>query len=180
MSTKDLPARSQGRSAKLAPPVRPARSAKSAREMAEPPRFQTSKPNRKNGETVFDAETFLARVGLGRKIVNLKKNQVAFSQGDPADAIFYIQKGRLRVTVTAANGKEATITLVSAGEFLGENCMVSAHPVRLATAAAMTDCVLLRINKAEMVRVLHQEQELSDMFISFSSLQERSHPGRPG
>jgi CRP/FNR family transcriptional regulator, cyclic AMP receptor protein len=157
------PARSQGPSGKLVPSVASVRSAK----MAKPSGFRASKRKRKNGATVFDAETFLARAGVGRKILNLKTNQRAFAQGDPADATFYVQKGRLGVTVTSTDGKEATITLVGAGEFLGENCMVSAHPLRLATAAAMTDCVLLRIDKAEMVRVLHQEQELSDMFISF-------------
>ncbi len=115
----------------------------------------------------FDAKDFLARAGLGKKILNLKKTEAAYSQGDPADAVFYVQKGRLRVTVTSANGKEATITLVGPGEFLGENCMVSAHLLRLATATAMTDCALLRISKAEMTRVLHQEPELSEMFMSF-------------
>ena len=74
---------------------------------------------------------FLARAGLGRKILNVKKGEAAYAQGDPADAIFFVQKGRLQVTVTSANGKEATITLVGAGEFVGENCMVSAHPLRL-------------------------------------------------
>jgi CRP/FNR family cyclic AMP-dependent transcriptional regulator len=78
-----------------------------------------------------------------------------------------VQKGRLRVTVTSAIGKEATITLVGPGEFLGENCMVSAHPVRLATATAMVDSELLKIGKAEMVRVLHDEPKLSDMFVHF-------------
>jgi len=136
-------------------------------EIAKPSPLQTPKPQPKNGDTVFDAKTFLARAGLGRKIIHLKKDQVAYAQGDPADAIFYVQEGRLRVTVTSANGKEATISLVGAGDFLGENCMVSVHPVRLATATALTECALLRISKAEMVRVLHQEQELSEMFISF-------------
>ena len=168
MSTRGIPARSQGLQTKQGPWGDSVRSAKSARdEIAKPSRRQALKPHPKNGVTGFDAETFLARAGLGKKIFDLKKNDLAFAQGDPADAIFYVQKGRLRVTVTSANGKEATITLVSAGEFLGENCMVSAHPLRLATAAAMTDCTLLKISKAEMVRVLHQEQELSDMFISF-------------
>jgi CRP-like cAMP-binding protein len=78
-----------------------------------------------------------------------------------------VQKGRLRVTVTSANGKEATITLVGPGEFLGENCMVSAHPIRLATATAMADTELLKISKAEMVRVLHDEPKLSEMFMHF-------------
>ena len=104
---------------------------------------------------------------MGRTVVRLKKNESAFAQGDPADAIFHVQKGRLRVTVTSANGKEATLALVGAGEFLGEECMVLAHPLRLATATAMTECVLLRISKAEMVRVLHQEHALSDVFVSF-------------
>ena len=92
---------------------------------------------------------------------------MAYAQGDPADALFYVQRGRLRVTVTSASGKEATIALVGAGEFVGENCMVSAHPLRLATATAMTECALLRISKADMVRVLHEQHELSDMFVSF-------------
>ncbi len=131
---------------------------------SQPPR---PKPRPKNGETVFDAKTFLARVGLGRKLLHLEKGQVAYLQGDPADAIFYVQEGRLRVTVTSANGKEATIALVGAGEFLGENCMVSVHPVRLATATALTECALLKISKAEMVRALHDEPELSGMFVSF-------------
>ena len=127
----------------------------------------TPKPQPTNGEVAFDAKAFLAKAGFGKKILNLKKNEVAYVQGDPADAIFYVQKGRLRVTVTSANGKEATITLVGPGEFLGENCMVSAHPIRLATATAMTDCALLRISKAEMTRVLHREPELSEMFVHF-------------
>jgi CRP-like cAMP-binding protein len=124
-------------------------------------------PQPTNGDTAFDAKAFLARAGFGKTIVNLKKSETAFAQGDPADAIFYVQKGRLRVTVTSANGKEATITLVGPGEFLGENCMLSAHPLHLSTATAMTDCALLRISKAEMTRVLHQEPELSEMFVSF-------------
>jgi len=124
-------------------------------------------PKLTNGNGEFDAKRFLARAGLGKKILTLKKNETAFTQGDAADSIFYVQKGRLRVTVTSANGKEATITLVGPGEFLGENCLVSAHPLRLATATAMIDCSLLRISKAEMVRVLHNEPELSEMFMTF-------------
>src|SRR5271167_4924409 len=163
-----MPARAQGRPAKLIPSVEPVRSAKSPTgKIAKPSRLQTPKPQPINGDSVFDPETFLARTGLGRKILSLKKDEVAYAQGDPADVIFYVQKGRLRVTVTSASGKEATIALVGAGEFLGESCMVSAHPLRLATATAMTACTVLRISKAEMVRVLHQEQELSDMFVSF-------------
>ena len=115
----------------------------------------------------FRCQDLSRKAGLGKNILNLKKNQSAYAQGDPADTIFYVQKGRLRITVTSANGKEATITLVGPGEFLGENCMLSAHPVRLATATAMAESVLLKISKAEMTRVLRQEPELSEMFVTF-------------
>src|ERR1035441_4093858 len=139
MSTRGIPTRSQGPLAKRGPSVEPVRSAKSPTgEMAKPSQLQTPKPQPQNGNTIFDPEALLARAGLGRKILGLKKNEVAYAQGDPADAIFYVQTGQLRVTVISANGKEATIALVSAGEFLGENCMVSPHPIRLATATAMT------------------------------------------
>jgi len=168
MSARATPSGSTGRPAKQVSSVALVRSPKSAKgEIAGP--FQVPKPTPRptNGEVFFDAKTFLAKAGLGKRILDLKKNEAAFAQGDLADAIFYVQKGRLRVTVTSANGKEATITLVGPGEFLGENCMVSAHPLRLATATAMTDCVLLKISKAEMVRALHDQQELSEMFMSF-------------
>jgi CRP/FNR family transcriptional regulator, cyclic AMP receptor protein len=168
MSARNIPARSQNPPARRIPSVGSVRSAKPVTdEPKKPSRLQTSKPHPTNGEPVFDPETFLTRAGLGRKIVNLKKNQTVYTQGDAADAIFYVQKGRLRVTVISANGKEATLALVGAGEFLGEDCMVLAHPLRLATATAMTDCALLRISKVEMLRVLHQEHALSDVFVSF-------------
>ncbi len=168
MSTRAISARSQDRSDKRLSSVPSVRSANSATgEIAKPPRFQAPKPQPTNGNGGFDPEAFLARTGLGRKSLSLKKNEVAYAQGDLADTIFYVQKGRLRVTVTSAAGKEATITLVGAGEFLGENCMVSPHPIRLATATAMTDCAMLRISKAEMVRALHQEPAFSRVFVSF-------------
>ena len=168
MSARGIPIRRQARSAERVPLVDSVQSAKPVTgEISKPSRLQTPQPQPRKGDTVFDPETFLARAGLGRKILSLKKNETAFAQGDPADTIFYVQKGQLRVKVTSANGKEATIALVGAGEFLGEDCMVSAHPVRLATATAMTECALLRISKAEMVRVLHQEHALSDVFVSF-------------
>jgi CRP/FNR family cyclic AMP-dependent transcriptional regulator len=168
MSASGIPIRSQSRPIKRIPSTGPPRSAKSVTgEIVKPSQLQRLKSQPKNGGTVFDPEAFLAKAGLGRTILNLKKYEAAFAQGDPADAIFYVQKGQLRVTVTSANGKEATIALVGPGEFLGENCMVSVHPIRLATATAMSECALLKISKAEMVRVLHQEPELSNLFVSF-------------
>ena len=165
MSARGIPTRSQGRPAERVDSLRSAKLATG--EIAEPSRLHTPKPQPTNGDTVFDPEAFLARAGLGRKILNLKKNDTAYAQGDPTDAIFYVQTGRLRITVTSANGKEATLALVGAGEFAGEDCMVSAHPLRLATATAMTECALLRISKAEMVRALHQEPAFSNVFVSF-------------
>ena len=165
MSARGIPTRSQGGPAERVDSVRSAKLATG--EIAKPSRLQTPKPQPTNGDTVFDPEAFLARAGLGKKIVNLKKNDTAYAQGDPTDAIFYVQTGRLRVTVTSANGKEATLALVGAGEFAGEDCMVSAHPLRLATATAMTECALLRISKVEMVRALHQEPAFSKVFVSF-------------
>jgi CRP/FNR family cyclic AMP-dependent transcriptional regulator len=168
MSSRALPVRIPASSGKRLSLVDSVRSAKSATgETAKVSRPQAPKPQPKNGDLGFDAEGFLARTGLGKKNVSLKKNEVAYAQGDAADTIFYVQRGRLRVTVTSAAGKEATITLVGAGEFLGENCMISPHPVRLATATAMSDCALLRISKAEMVRALHQEPAFSNLFVSF-------------
>ena len=181
MSARGIPTRSQGRPAERVPSVDSVRSAKPATgEIAKPSRLQTPKPQPTNGDTVFDPEAFLARAGLGRKIFNLKKNETAYAQGDPTDAIFYVQTGRLRVTVTSANGKEATLALVGAGEFLGEDCMVSAHPLRLATATAMTECALLKISKAEMVRVLHQEPRIFGCVRLLSAYPQRSHPSGPG
>jgi CRP/FNR family transcriptional regulator, cyclic AMP receptor protein len=165
MSARGIPTRSQRRTAERGASVRSATPATA--EIAKPFPPQTPKPQPKNGDMVFDAEAFLARAGLGRKILRLKRDQVAYAQGDPANAIFYVQKGRLRVTVTSANGKEATIALVGAGEFLGEDCMISAHPLRLATATAMSECAMLRISKTEMVRALNQEPAFSTVFVAF-------------
>jgi CRP-like cAMP-binding protein len=168
MSARGIPTTNQGRPAEQVASVGSVRSAKPAtHEVAKPSRPQTPKPQPKNGNTVFDPEAFLTQTGVGRTVLRLKKNESAYTQGDPAEAIFHVQKGQLRVTVTSANGKEATLALVGVGEFLGEDCMVSAHPLRLATATAMAECVLLRISKAEMLRVLRQEHALSDVFVSF-------------
>src|SRR5450755_2328146 len=168
MGADAVPTRSPGRRAKRIPSPNSLRSAKSTTgEISKPFGRLTPKSQPRNGNTVFDPETFLARSGLGKQVLNLKKNETAYAQGDAADAIFYLQKGQMRVTVTSANGKEATLALVGAGDFVGEDCMVLAHPLRLATARAMTECVLVRISKSEMVRVLHQEHALSDVFVSF-------------
>ena len=168
MSVRGMPSDSGGRSAKHASSLDADGSAKPLKDaIAKQFRLQPPSHQLKKGNGDFDPEAFLTQTGVGRTVLSLKKSETAFVQGDRADAIFYVQKGRLRVTVSSATGKEATIALVGAGEFLGEECMISAHPLRLATATAMTECDLLRIGKAEMVRVLHQEHALSDVFVSF-------------
>jgi len=114
----------------------------------------------------FDPAAFLANSGLGRTIVHLGIKQRAFSQGDHADSVFYIQSGRIRLSVIARTGKEATVALLGAGEFCGEECIASLHPVRVASASAITPTVLLKIDRKEMMRTLHQEHALSDIFVS--------------
>jgi len=114
----------------------------------------------------FNPAAFLAKAGLGRTIVHLADKQLAFSQGDPAESVFYIQSGRIRISVIAKTGKEATVALLGPGEFCGEECIASSQPVRVASASALTPCVLLKIDRAEMARVLHQEHAFSDMFVA--------------
>jgi CRP/FNR family cyclic AMP-dependent transcriptional regulator len=115
----------------------------------------------------FDVASFLANAGLGRKIVELKPKQAFFSQEGPADAIFYLQKGRAKLSVVSRNGKEATLTLISAGEFVGEESIAGAVGLRLATATAITACTALKIERAEIIRVLHEEHAFSDLFLKF-------------
>jgi CRP-like cAMP-binding protein len=115
----------------------------------------------------FDAAAFLMSAGLGRRIVQFSPKQRLFSQGDPSDSIFYLQKGRAKVTVVSQAGKEATLTLVSAGDFVGEESLASASGLRLATATATTACTALKIAREEMVRVMHEEHGLSDIFLKF-------------
>jgi CRP/FNR family cyclic AMP-dependent transcriptional regulator len=115
----------------------------------------------------FDAAAFLANAGLGRRIVQFKPKQVFFSQGNAADSIFYLQKGRAKLTVVSANGKEATITLLSTGDFVGEESLAGVVGLRLATATAITACTALKIEREEMIRVMHEEHTFSDLFLKF-------------
>jgi CRP/FNR family cyclic AMP-dependent transcriptional regulator len=121
----------------------------------------------KNGRNQFDPASFLATVGVSRKLLHLEKKQILFSQGESANAIFYVQKGRLKLTVVSKRGKEATIALLTSGEFVGEACIAAAQPLRQATATAITDCEVLRIARKDMVRVLHEQHAFSDVFVTF-------------
>ena len=120
----------------------------------------------------FDVAAFLASAAVGRKIILLAPNDAFFSQGEPADSVFYLQKGRARVAVVSAAGKEATVTLLSAGDFVGEESLAAVTGLRLATATAITACAALKISREELIRVMHQEHSFSDLFLKF--LVERS------
>jgi CRP/FNR family transcriptional regulator, cyclic AMP receptor protein len=114
----------------------------------------------------FDPKTFLATLGEGREVVFFTEKQTIFTQGDAADAVFYIQKGKVRLTVLSSNGKEATLGLLSAGDFFGEGGL-GGQPLRMGSANAMTGCELLRIDKKAMILALHREQTFSDLFVAY-------------
>jgi CRP/FNR family transcriptional regulator, cyclic AMP receptor protein len=114
----------------------------------------------------FDPGAFLATIGEGRTSVSIAKKQAIFTQGDPADAVFYIQKGKVRLTVVSKAGKEATIGIMDGGSFFGEGGLAG-QALRMGSAVAMTDCHLLRIEKKAMMGALHREHAFSDMFVAY-------------
>jgi CRP-like cAMP-binding protein len=113
----------------------------------------------------FDPAAFLAKAEGGRTISKYQKDQVLFSQGAPADAVFYVQKGKVKVTVISEQGKEAVVAILGPAEFCGEGCLAG-QLRRMATAAAMSECEIMRLEKAAIVRVLHEEPAFSEMFVS--------------
>ena len=120
---------------------------------------------RKAGKIRFDPQVFLATVDGGRREASYKKGDVIFSQGDAADAVFYIQKGKIKITVASEQGKEAVVAILDRGEFFGEGCL-NGQPLRLGTAAAMTEAAVMRVAMPEMVRVLHREPAFAEMFMA--------------
>ena len=120
-----------------------------------------------NNNITFDSTAFLANAGLGRTIVELKPNETFFCQGDTADSVFYLQEGRARVTVVSKNGKEATITLLAASDFVGEESLAAIVGLHLATATAVNKCTALKISRGEMIRVMHDEPAFADIFLKF-------------
>jgi CRP/FNR family transcriptional regulator, cyclic AMP receptor protein len=114
----------------------------------------------------FDPKTFLSTVDGGRKIAVVSKKQTIFVQGDSSDAVFYIQKGKVKLTVVSQIGKEATIGMLNEGDFFGEGCLTG-QLLRLCSATAMTDCSVMRIDKKAMMEVLHREQSFSDLFVAY-------------
>src|ERR1700691_4137274 len=114
----------------------------------------------------FDTKKFLSTIEGGRKILAFLKRQAIFVQGDSSDAVFYIQKGKVRLTVVSKSGKEATTSIMNQGDFFGEGCLAG-QTVRLFSATAMTDCSVMQIDKKYMMEVLHREHAFSDMFVAY-------------
>jgi CRP/FNR family cyclic AMP-dependent transcriptional regulator len=114
----------------------------------------------------FDPKTFLSTIAVGRKMAVFSKKQTIFVQGGPCDSVFYIQEGKVRLTVLSKTGKEATIGILNEGDFFGESCLTGG-PLRLFSATAMTDCTVMRIEKKSMIEVLHREHAFSDMFVAY-------------
>ena len=120
----------------------------------------------KKSKHSFDPKKFLAKVGEGKTITKYQKDQLVFSQGDVADAVFYIQKGKLKLKVISEQGKEAVIAILGPGHFFGEGCL-NGHGLRVATTMATDECLITRIAKASMIATLHSEPEFSELFISY-------------
>ena len=120
----------------------------------------------KTKQAAFDPKAFLANVGEGKTILEFRKEQVVFTQGDAADAVFYIQKGRVKVVVISEQGKEAVVGIFGPGQFFGEGCM-NGHSVRIATTTALEDCLVTVITKAAMLAALHDQPKFSEMFMAY-------------
>jgi CRP/FNR family transcriptional regulator, cyclic AMP receptor protein len=120
----------------------------------------------KRGKATFDPKTFLAKVGEGRTVLKYSKDQVVFSQGQVADAVFYIQRGKIKLTVVSEQGKEAVIAILGSGDFFGEGCL-NGHPLRIATSRAVDESMITRVAKATMIATIHNEPEFSELFMSY-------------
>jgi CRP/FNR family transcriptional regulator, cyclic AMP receptor protein len=117
-------------------------------------------------ELPFDPKEFLAKAGEGRTISKFRKDQIVFPQGEVADAVFYIQQGKVKLTVVSEQGKEAVIAILGPGHFFGEGCL-NGHPLRIATTRAIDECVITRLEKATMIATIHSEPEFSELFMSY-------------
>jgi CRP/FNR family transcriptional regulator, cyclic AMP receptor protein len=121
---------------------------------------------KKKNQQPFNVKTFLSTVDGGRTVKTYRRNEKIFSQGDPADAVFYIQEGKVKVCVVSGAGKEAVVALHAKGDFFGEGCL-AAQPLRLATVAAMTECVVMRLDKVAVVKELQEEPKFAEHFMSY-------------
>ena len=120
---------------------------------------------KRKGKLPFNPKLFLSKVNGGRTISDYRKNQIVYRQGDPSDSVFFIQSGKVKKTVVSEQGKEAVVALLGADDFFGEGCLAG-ETLRLATVSAMTKCVIARISKADIARVIHEEPAFAELFIS--------------
>jgi CRP/FNR family transcriptional regulator, cyclic AMP receptor protein len=153
----------------------PPRESKVSTKIARPRPIDRISPRTRNSarprrasknDREFDPHAFLATIGEGRKAMLFPKKHTIFAQGDPADAVFYLQTGKVRLTVVSKTGKEATIGILSDGSFFGEGSLAG-QALRMGSATAMTDCAALRIDRKAMVDALHREHTLSDLFVAY-------------
>jgi CRP/FNR family transcriptional regulator, cyclic AMP receptor protein len=121
---------------------------------------------KRKGKLPFDPKKFLAKMGEGKTISKYRKNQIVFSQGEVADSVFYIQQGKVKLTVVSELGKEAMVAILEPGHFFGEGCL-NGHPLRIATTRAMDECVITRVEKATMIATIHKEPDFSELFMSY-------------
>ena len=122
-------------------------------------------PQKGKAQRPFDPKVFLSKANGGRTIASYPKNQIVYAQGEPADSVFYIHDGKVKITVLSEQGKEAVVAILGPDEFCGEGCLTG-QPLRVATATALTECKIMKLDKGEIVRVLHDEPAFSEMFIA--------------
>ena len=120
---------------------------------------------KRKGRLPFDPKVFLAKVDGGRSISGYRKDQIVYTQGEPADSVFYIRSGKVKQTVVSEQGKEAVVALLETGDFFGEGCLTG-QPLRLATVSAVAESVIVRITKAGITRVIHEEPAFAELFIA--------------
>jgi CRP/FNR family cyclic AMP-dependent transcriptional regulator len=135
-------------------------------EAATLARKKTAGILRRRARALFDPRKFLAKVGNGKTISEFQKDQVVFSQGEVGDAVFYIQKGKVKLTVISEQGKEAVVGVLGPGQFFGEGCL-NGHPLRVTTSMAMVECRITRIAKTAMIATMHDEPEFSELFMAY-------------
>jgi CRP-like cAMP-binding protein len=126
----------------------------------------TKRANELKARSTFDPKLFLAEAGKGRARTDYQKNQTLFSQGEPADAIFYIQKGKIKLTVVSKQGKEAVVAILGPGDFLGEGCLAGQH-LRMASATTMSECSITRLTKASVIRLLHDQPAFTELLFHY-------------
>src|ERR1700719_5216103 len=124
------------------------------------------------GKPLFDPKVFLSKGNGGGAISDYRKDQIVYTQGEPADSVFYIQSGKVKKTVVSEQGKEAVVALLETGDFFGEGCLTG-QPLRLATVSAVTECVIARITKAEITRVIHEDPAFAELFIAHLLARDR-------